>query len=165
MRKYAKIADLENKSVIVGLGDPDAVWKVLPPDEEHPEGVTLTVADYYTAECGMELMEVEQAADGRWYLVGHAPAPTFTVDDYDKAMEAHLKAEREARGYTSREPSDYAGSAVPRWAQDAADWIAHRDAVMLYALGVINTYQETGEAPSLDEFKAGLPVIAWTINE
>ena len=88
-----------------------------------------------------------------------------TAADYDRAMEDHLRREREERGYTTREPSDYAGSSVARWAQDAADWIAHRDAVMLYGLAVIDHYEETGEAPTLEEFKAALPVIQWTNNE
>ena len=124
-----------------------------------------------TAEAWRELLEAQ--SNGKIIVTdpdgspraADPPPPTLTVDDYDRAMEEHLKAEREARGYTSREPSDYAGSAVTRWAQDAADWIAHRDAVMLYALGVINHYRETGEAPSLEEFKAALPVIEWTENE
>jgi len=91
--------------------------------------------------------------------------PPVTVEDYDHAMEDHLRREREERGYTTREPSDYKDSAITRWAQDAADWIAHRDAVMLYALDVINRYHETGVAPSLEEFRAALPRIEWTINQ
>lgn len=91
--------------------------------------------------------------------------PQPVLADYDKAMEAHLLAERSARGYTLREPSDYKDSSVPRWAQDALDWIAHRDAVMLYGLEVMNHYAETGEAPTLEEFKAALPVIEWTLKE
>lgn len=82
--------------------------------------------------------------------------------DYDAAMEAHLRAERDARGYTDREPTDYALSSVPRFAQDARDWAAHRDAVMLYGLEIINRFIETGTAPTLAEFKDGLPVIKWT---
>lgn len=91
--------------------------------------------------------------------------PPVTVADYDAAMEAHLLAERTARGYTIREPSDYKDSEVPRWKQDAIDWIAHRDAVMIYGLGVQNTYAATGEAPTLEAFKAGLPAIVWTYTE
>ena len=91
--------------------------------------------------------------------------PPPTVADYDKAMEDHLLAERSARGYTTREPSDYKDSTVPRWAQDASDWIAHRDAVMLYGLEVMNHYEETGEAPTIEEFKAALPVIVWSFTE
>ena len=90
--------------------------------------------------------------------------PPPTLEDYDKAMEEHLKEQRIARGYTLREPSDYKGSSVERWNQDAIDWIAHRDAVMLYGLQIMNHYQETGEAPSLNEFKQNLPIIQWTLN-
>lgn len=90
---------------------------------------------------------------------------TPDMDEYDGVMERHLKLEREARGYTTREPSEYVGSSIPRWAQDARDWIAHRDAVMVYALGVINAYRQTGEAPSIEDFRAGLPNITWTYTE
>jgi len=89
-----------------------------------------------------KLMRVE---DGQFICTDPPP----TVADYDKAMEDHLAAERAARGYTIREPSDYKDSSVERWNQDAIDWISHRDAVMLYGLEVMNHYAETGEAPSL----------------
>ena len=85
-----------------------------------------------------------------------------TLQDYDNIMEQHLYDERVARGYTKREPSDYFNSTNERWAQDAQDWITHRDIVMEYALEVENNYQETGEAPTLEEFKANLPKITWT---
>lgn len=82
--------------------------------------------------------------------------------DYDRAMEAHLTSARVARGYTTREPDCYANSSNPRWKQDAADWIAFRDAVMEYSLAVMNEYAATGIAPTLEEFKKGLPVIRWS---
>lgn len=91
--------------------------------------------------------------------------PAYTADDYDRAMEDYLTSVRTERGYTTREPSDYLNSSVPRWAQDAADWIAFRDAVMGYALTVINEYQASGNAPSLAEFKAGFPTITWSYKE
>ena len=81
---------------------------------------------------------------------------------YDGAMEAHLDAEKSERGYTKREPSDYANSSVPRYKQDAADWTAHRDAVMLYGLDVLNKASRGEQVPTLDEFIAGLPAIHWT---
>ena len=105
--------------------------------------------------------KVKKVIDGEFTY----SAPLPTVADYDKAMEAHLLAERTARGYTSREPSDYAGSSVPRWAQDAVDWIAHRDAVMLYGLEVQNRYAESGSAPALEEFREALPKIRWSFKE
>lgn len=92
------------------------------------------------------------------------PAPTLA--DFDATMEEHLTAEREARGYTTREPDAYANSSVPRWKQDAEDWVAHRDAVMTYALEIMNAVEAgTREPPTLDEFKAGLPHIEWSIAE
>ena len=88
-----------------------------------------------------------------------------TADDYNRAMEAHLLATRVARGYTLREPSPtYDDSPNVRWASDAADWKAFFTAVMEYGLAVQNEYAATGKAPSLEEFKAGLPVIEWSVE-
>ncbi len=87
----------------------------------------------------------------------------YTIDDYDQAMEQHLIAEREERGYTTREPDSYLASSHPRWKQDAEDWVAHRDAVMEYALQLINDVQAgIIPAPTMEEFVAGLPKIHWT---
>lgn len=85
-----------------------------------------------------------------------------TLADYDAIIEKYLTAVRVARGYTTREPDCYANSSNPRWKQDAADWIAFRDAVMEYGLAVMNEYSATGKAPTLEEFKKGLPVIKWS---
>lgn len=87
------------------------------------------------------------------------------VAAYDEAVEQHLLETRTARGYTVREPSYYLNSTVPRWRQDALDWVAFLDACMLYGLNVQNTYASTGTAPSLEEFKANLPQITWTYVE
>lgn len=105
--------------------------------------------------------------DGAWvrqWRFDDAPAPT--VADFDFAMEEHLTAERMERGYTTREPDVYLNSQVPRWASDARDWVAHRDAVMLYALEIMNAVESgTREPPTLAEFKAGLPKIVWSYTE
>lgn len=78
---------------------------------------------------------------------------------YDGAMEAHLDVEKAERGYTDREPSDYAGSSILQWASDAKVWIAFRDKVMVYGLQVINHYKKTGDIPTMSEFKAALAAI------
>lgn len=85
--------------------------------------------------------------------------------DYDTVMEDYIRQVRVERGYTTREPDDYFGSSVPRWVQDAVDWMKFRDAVMLYGLEVQNTYTATGAAPTLAEFKAGLPKMEWSYKE
>lgn len=102
-------------------------------------------------------------SDGRAYRKWKQVAnPPPALEDFDRAMEDHLVRERSERGYTTREPDSYLTSSVPRWKQDAEDWVAHRDAVMEYALQVMNDYASTGIAPTMDEFKAGLPRIVWT---
>ena len=89
----------------------------------------------------------------------------ISIADYDRAMEDYLLATRVARGYTLREPSPtYDNSPNARWASDAADWKAFFTAVMEYGLAVQNEYAATGKAPSLEEFKAGLPKMKWSIE-
>lgn len=114
---------------------------------------------YHTVADGYEVVE------GKWVMKWRVEPITYTVDDYDAAMEEYLRQVRTERGYTTREPDDYFGSSNPRWAQDAKDWVAFRDAVMTYALNIINEYAATGVAPSLKDFKAGFPVITWTFTE
>ena len=89
----------------------------------------------------------------------------MTVKDYDRAMEDYLREVRSERGYTEREPDSYIRSSVPRWKSDAEDWDKFKDAVMLYALPILNEYIETGKAPTLAEFKAGLPKMVWKFKE
>jgi hypothetical protein len=103
--------------------------------------------------------------DGKWVRKWRVEPIVYTADDYDQAMEDYIREVRIARGYTTREPDDYFGSSVPRWAQDAVDWMKFRDAVMLYGLEVQNTYATTGAAPTLTEFKAGLPKMEWSYKE
>ena len=108
----------------------------------------------------MEIRELGPIPAGWTY---DQPEKPVNADDYDAAMEAHLLATRVARGYTLREPSPtYDNSPNARWASDAADWKAFFTAVLEYGLAVQNEYAVTGKAPSLDEFKAGLPRMNWT---
>lgn len=103
--------------------------------------------------------------DNTWvktYRFEDAPQPTLA--EYDAIMEEHLTATRSARGYTTREPSDYLASHNVRWAQDAQDWVLFRDAVMEYALAIINEVAGGGTPPTLDEFREGLPNITWTLE-
>ncbi|MBQ9539817.1 MAG: hypothetical protein IJU89_00100 [Alphaproteobacteria bacterium] len=63
-RKYAKIINNKTHEVQIGVG----------------------CSDEYYVEIGMEIMNVEQAYDGKWYVAGYAPAqPEPTVDE-KKAM-------------------------------------------------------------------------------
>lgn len=73
-----------------------------------------------------------------------------SVADYDLIMEQYIKDARIARGYTLREPDVYKDSSVPRWRQDALDFIAFRDSCLLYGQSIINTYTRSGEVPTLE---------------
>ena len=89
----------------------------------------------------------------------------LTVDDYNRVLEDYLLGKRSERGYTDRDPSEYYNSSVARWAQDARDWIAFRDQVMVYGLNVLNEYMDTGIAPlTIEEFSERLAEmeVKWT---
>lgn len=143
MLRYAKIIDADLGKCSIGTGT----------DEKFYQSI------------GMMLMDVEEGYDGNWYLVGRAPEPVYTVTDYDRVMEEHIKQTRVARGYTLREPSDYKDSSVPRWRSDAVDFIQFRDEVMLYGLEVQNRHAAGLSVPTLEEFKENLPICTWTYND
>lgn len=120
--------------------------------------------DYADAAAWCNSNRAKLEDKGEYYEVVLAVSP-LTVQDYDNAMENYLRETRTARGYTLREPSDYKDSSIPRWKQDAIDWIAFRDAVLTYGLEIENTAEQTGVIPSMEEFLAGMPVITWTYQE
>lgn len=67
MKKYAKIINESTKEVQVGAGCPD---------------------EYYI-EIGMTLIDVEQAYNGNWYVLGYAPAkPEPTEDEKKESVRA-----------------------------------------------------------------------------
>ena len=118
---------------------------------EPPEGMVVDSTRY-------------EIVDSRLVAVyDYKDRPLPTIEDFDNAMEEHLLSERVERGYTTREPDAYLTSSVARWKKDAEDWVAHRDNVMQYALGLINAVESgSREPPTLEEFIEGLPTIEWS---
>ena len=95
----------------------------------------------------------------------YVDAPPPSLEEYDAAMEDFLRKEREERGYTTREPDSYLTSNNPRWAADAHDWVNHRDAVMEYALELINAVKRGDRTPpTMEEFLGNIPKIEWSYN-
>ena len=121
----------------------------------------LELAEQYGATLSTEL-PIVYGYDGKQYVQGTEPEKPLSIQDFDDAMEAHLKEEQLARGYTTRSPAEYANSKNVRWHQDSQDWIDHITEVMEYGLSVQNHYNETGEGPTLEEFIANIPAINWT---
>lgn len=105
------------------------------------------------------------SSTGKWVKKWRVEPVVYTYDDYNRALEDYIRSVRVERGYTEREPDSYIRSSVPRWRSDAEDWDKFKDAVMLYALPILNEYIETGNAPTLAEFKAGFPKMVWSYTE
>lgn len=149
----------DGKTMILGNPADFAKYLNAYPRDEASFTLPQVDAEHRAVPDGYELK------DGKWARKWRIEPITYSVEDYDAAMEDYLREVRFARGYTTREPDDYFGSSNPRWAQDAKDWVAFRDAVMTYALDIINTYTKTGNAPSLAAFKTGFPKMVWSYTE
>ena len=100
MQKYAKEVNEETGACIVGLGDD---------------------AEYYEAQ-GMELLDVEQATDGSWYLAGKVPAPS--AEYQAQQLYATLKADLELKSVSTSIPLEDDATALtlspvcPNWEAD-----------------------------------------------
>lgn len=138
--KVYSLIDSRITETVSAVGNPvDLTWTLNPPPDGESHYVML---------------------NGVWEEVQKTPEET--ISEYDRAMEDYLKQVRSQRGYTTREPSDYASSSVTRWRIDASDWIAFRDSVLVYALGVQVAALGGGNLPSVADFISGMPAIAWT---
>lgn len=71
MKRYAKINNEQTKSVDVGVG---------------------TNTDFYKS-IGMELLDVEQAYDGQWYLQGYAPTKSDDEQALDELQKEQISLE------------------------------------------------------------------------
>ena len=72
MKKYAQIIDNETKLCNVGIG---------------------TNTDFYKS-IGMELLDVEQAYNGQWYLQGYAPTKSDAELEAEQ-LQADIKAKEQ----------------------------------------------------------------------
>jgi hypothetical protein len=130
------------------------------PRDEASFAPPTTDEGYHAVPDGYELK------DGKWVKLWRVEPIERSTKDYDRAMEDYLKQVRSDRGYTLREPSPtYDDSPNPRWRSDAADWKVFFNEVMHYGLQVQNDFLATGNAPSLEEFKANLPRIEWSYTD
>lgn len=84
--RYAKIIDEVTHEVQVGVGCPD---------------------EYYI-EIGMQLMEVEQAYNGNWYVAGYAPfKPAPTPEEIKEKQISELKQQLADSDYKIIKCSEY----------------------------------------------------------
>ena len=154
MRAYAKVVNEETKACIVGLGDPETIFKTEQQTSineetgsiEHKE-ITVTTGEYY-ASLGMELMDVEQAESGGWYLAGHAPKRSLAElkeeayqtlwRNYKTYQQTYVDAEDLTLATTCASQGSAKGTAVQMWVMNLwARYYTVKDAI---------TAAETAEA-------------------
>lgn len=95
----------------------------------------------------------------------YVPTREEMTKKYDQTTEQYLYDVRVDRGYTKREPNEYKGSPIPRWAQDAEDWILFFNSVMKYNIDTQNRHLEYGDGPTIEEFLANMPKIKWSYSD
>lgn len=146
MKKYAQIINEETKECSVGLGTNSAFYKSI----------------------GMTEMDVEQAYNGQWYLSGYAPAkpqptPEEIVKGYEDAIQAHLDATAQSRGYDNTYTClSYLSSTDEKWNRESHAFNEWRDAVWTQAHEILNAFiAGTIEQPTIEEVIAQLPAIDW----
>ena len=106
MLKYARVVDKKTKECDVGVG---------------------TNTEFYES-IGMKELDVEQAYNGRWYLVGHLPQPSV------EEQNEQIRQQRQARYEKESDPLrlDY-DEALARGEETAdefkAKWLASKDKI------------------------------------
>lgn len=111
----------------------------------------------------LPLMTPERAAAYAASVVEVSPAGPLTADDYAAALQEHIDATANTRGYGNGVMlASYAASTNAVWAAEATAFIAWRDAVWLAAYTELAAVQSGAHpAPTIAAFIAGLPAIAW----
>lgn len=102
-----------------------------------------------------------------WLAAGNTPipfvAPPIGIDDYRRAIQAHIDATAQAKDYDSGVTcSSYVNSTIPAWAAQAVAFVAWRDAVWAYAFTEL-TKVEAGQRPqpTVAEIVGELPAMSW----
>lgn len=111
------------------------------------DGATPAFTDQYAA-IAQRAAELEQAS---------------AVLDYQRAIEAYVDSIAQARNYTNGiSLAGYVNSTISQWASEAAEFIAWRDDVWLYAYTELDKVQNgLRPQPTVAEFLAELPVAPW----
>lgn len=99
---------------------------------------------------------------GEVELFDPPPAPV-TVDDFRRAIQAHIDAAAQSRSYDSGVTcSSYLNSTNPAWAAQASTFVAWRDAVWAYAYAELAKVEGGERAqPSVADIINELPGMVW----
>lgn len=140
------------------------------PSEAEQRRVAFGAADAEgdLAEAGTwRLVPAEAGAVGDgWTFNGASYSqPMPAVADYARAVDAHVDATAKARGYNSAEScASYVASTHAAWRDEAAAFIAWRDAVWVSVFTQMAAVQQGGAPPTMAALLAALPPMEWPIT-
>lgn len=111
---------------------------------------------------GRNELTSEQNAALDAVIAAHDPQ-RLQIDDYRRAIQAHVDAAAQARQYDSGITcASYLGSTNSGWAAEATIFVAWRDAVWTYAYTELANVQAGQRgAPTVEAFLAELPPLIW----
>lgn len=97
-----------------------------------------------------------------------APGPRIpTIDDYRRAIQAHVDKTANQRGYDSGVTcASYVGSTNEAWSEEALAFVAWRDAVWAHAYAELAKVEGgQREQPTIAEIIDELPAMTWPASE
>ena len=102
-------------------------------------------------------------AEIAWLAALQAAASAPRVEDFQRAIEAHVDAKAREKGYSSAVScASYAISTNPTYGAEALAFIAWRDAVWVYALAELAKVQGGQRtAPTVADLISELPAMVW----
>lgn len=87
----------------------------------------------------------------------------LALDDYRRAVDAHIEAVAQSRGYNSAVAlASYVNSTNPEWAAEAVAFVAWRDDVWGATFAALAAWQGGGSAPTIAGLITSLPEIDWS---
>jgi hypothetical protein len=92
------------------------------------------------------------------------PAPPPSVEDHRRAVQDHIDATAQSRGYNDGVAmAGYVNSSVPPWRAEAETFVAWRDSVWLYVFELLAQIEAGDSDPpaSTDALIGWLPQIEW----
>lgn len=135
-------------------------------------GIEISAEQYQEALDGMMAGKIV-TINGGFAVIDPPPPPPEpepeppTLDEvvefFRHAIQAHVDAQVRTRQYESGVSlASYAASTNPRWAAEAAVFIAWRDAVWAHAYTELDKVMDgEREQPTVEDFIAELPDIEW----
>lgn len=127
------------------------------------ENTFVVHPDYQWVECD-NTVSVDDLWNGTVFTKPNQPVKTIdeVMREYTDALQLFLDKKARERQYDNAiSLATYTSSTNAQWKAEADAFVAWRDAVYVYALSVLDSVQQGGQQPTIDDFIAGLPAIAW----